>query len=123
MWYSSNDRSFVIFILQISQLFGYGDEKQFINEHYGTILATLIPWSIKHDKCFGLIDEICDIIQKDMSTTLCSSFLSIYSHLYLHESAETNNKGMDFILNKTEHSLYHLLKSDTKVIFHRFNKN
>lgn len=99
----------------MSQLFGYSDEKQFITEHYGTILATLIPWSMKNKKCIGLIDEICDIIQKDVASTLSSSFLTIYSHLYLQETAEINNKGMDFILSKTDNSLYHLLKSDTKV--------
>lgn len=76
----------------------------------------IIPWSIRHEKCLGLIEEICDIVQKDLSSTICSSFLSIYTYLYLNESTEMNNKCMNFIIQNTGNSLYHLLKSDIKVM-------
>lgn len=100
---------------QISQLFGYIDEKDFISKHYRTMLAILIPWQIKNEKCVGLIEEICDTIQKDLSSTMCSSFLSIYTHLNLYESTEINTKGLDYVMRSTDHSLYQLLKSDVKV--------
>lgn len=69
---------------QVSQLFGYTDEKQdFVVEHNGIILAMLVPWYIKQAKCIDLIGEICDIIQKDMASTLSNAFLPIYLHMFL----------------------------------------
>lgn len=109
---------------QVSQLFGYSAEKaDFVNEHYSILVATIIPWAMKHEQCLGLIEEICEIIQKDLSTVLCSSFLCIYPHLYLYETAEINNKGMQYIVQQTENSLYHLLKSDAKVSTTMSRKN
>lgn len=82
----------------------------------------LIPWKIKYEKCARLIEEICDIIQKDLTTTLCSSFLSIYTYLNLNETAEVNSKSMSYVMQSTENSLHQLLKSDVKVsAVHAFN--
>lgn len=97
-------------------MFGYTDDKQdFIVEHSGIILAMLVPWSIKQEKCFDLIVEISDIIQKDMPSTLGNAFLPIYLHLHLYESEDIRRKGMDFLLQSADSSLYGLLKSDIKV--------
>lgn len=104
-----------IYLFQISQMFGHANEMDFISEHHGILLAMLIPWAMKNNKCIDMIEEICDTVQKDLPTVLCSSFLSIYPHLYLNETAEINNKSMQFIVQSTDNSLYHLLKSDTKV--------
>lgn len=97
-------------------MFGYTDEKQdFIVEHNVIILAMFIPWSIKKDKCIDLIVEICEIVQKDMATMLTNAFLPTYLHLHLYESEDVRKKGMEFLLQNTELSLYDLLKSDIKV--------
>lgn len=102
-------------------MFGYPEDKQeFIVEHSGIILAMLVPWSIKQDKCLNMIIEICEIIQKDMSSTLSNAFLPIYLHLHLHESEEIKKKGMDFLLQNVDNSLYFLLKSDIKVRMQRY---
>lgn len=99
-------------------MFGYTNENKqdFIVEHNMTILAMLVPWSMKHEKCLDLIVEICDIIQKDLSTTLNNAFLPIYLHLNLHESEDTKTKGMDFLISNADNSLYDLLKFDVKVL-------
>lgn len=98
-------------------MFGYTDDKQdFIVEHNGIILAMLVPWAIKHEKCLDLIIEICDIIQKDMPSTLGNAFLPIYLHLDLYESDDIRKKGMEFLLQNADSSLYGLLKSDIKVL-------
>lgn len=99
-------------------MFGYTEENKqdFIVEHNGIILAMLVPWSMKHEKSFDLIMEICDVIQKDMATTLNNAFLPIYLHLHLHESEEIRTKGMEFLLSHTENTLYSLLKFDIKVL-------
>lgn len=98
-------------------MFGYTDDKQdFIVEHNGIILAMLVPWSIKKEKCFDLIGEICDIIQKDMPSTLGNAFLPIYLHLNLYECEDIRKKGMEFLLQSADNTLYGLLKSDIKVI-------
>lgn len=102
--------------MQVSQLFGYTDDKQdFIIEHNGTILAMLVPWYIKQEKCIDLIVEICEVMQKDMASTLGNAFLPIYLHLHLYENESIREKGMEFILQNAENSLYGLLKSDIKV--------
>lgn len=97
-------------------MFGYSEDKQdFIVEHNGIILAMLVPWSMKQEKCLDLIVEICEIIQKDMATTLSNAFLPIYLHLHLHETEDIKKKGMDFLLQNVDNTLYVLLKSDIKV--------
>lgn len=97
-------------------MFGYTDEKQdFIVEHNGIILAMLVPWTIKKEKCFDLIVEICEIVQKDMATMLTNAFLPIYLRLHLYETEEIRDKGMEFVLANAENTLYGLLKSDIKV--------
>lgn len=104
-------------------MFGYTNENKqdFIVEHNGIILAMLMPWLMKHEKCLDLIVEICEVIQKDMPTTLSNAFLPIYLHLNLHESEDTKLKGMDFVLSNVENSLYGLLKSDIKVFSINFD--
>lgn len=83
-FYRKNNFMGVFISSQVSQLFGYTDEKQdFIVEYNGIILAMLVPWFIKQAKCIDLIVEICDIIQKDMASTLSNAFLPIYLHMYL----------------------------------------
>lgn len=97
-------------------MFGYTDDKQdFIAEHNGIILAMLVSWLIKHDSCFDLIIEISEIIQKDLPSTLTNAFLPIYLHLHLHENEDIRKKGMEFLLQNADNSLYGLLKSDIKV--------
>lgn len=39
-------------------MFGYKDTKDFVSEHCGTMLVMLIPWAIKNEKCFGLLDGL-----------------------------------------------------------------
>lgn len=80
----------------------------------------LVPWSIKQEKCYELIAEICDIIQKDMPSTLGNAFLPIYLHLHLYESEDIRHKGMEFLLQSADNSLYGLLKSDIKVCSLRY---
>lgn len=108
---------------QVGQMFGYTEENKqdFIVEHNGIILAMLVPWSIKHEKSLDLIVEICDVIQKDMATTLSNAFLPIYLHLHLHESEDIKTKGMDFLLSNADNTLYGLLKSDIKVLINTQN--
>lgn len=97
-------------------MFGYTDEKQdFIVEHSGIILAMLVSWTMKKDKCLELVEEIREISQKDMPTMLTNAFLPIYSHLHLYENEDVRNKGMEFLLQNAENTLYGLLKSDIKV--------
>lgn len=85
----------------------------------------LVPWTMKQDKCFELVEEICEIIQKDMATMLTNAFLPIYSHLNLYENEDIRNKGMEFLLQNAENTLYGLLKSDIKVssLFLNFSSN
>lgn len=98
-------------------MFGYTDDKQdFIVEYSATILAMLIPWLMKEDKCVDLIVEISEIVQKDLVSTLSDAFLPIYLHLYLHESEDTRKKAMDFVLQNVDNTLHGLLRQDVKVI-------
>lgn len=97
-------------------MFGYFDDKQeFITEYSGIILAMLVPWSIKYEKCQDLFVEMSEIVQTDLASTLSSAFLPIYLHLHLQENEITRKKGMEFLLQNSDMSLYSLLKSDIKV--------
>lgn len=101
-------------------MFGYVDDYKldFIVENCGPMIAMLIPFVIKHEKCLPLIVEICDIVQKDLRSTISSSFLSIYTNLYVNEEADVSEKGMNFLVQKSNLPLKVLLRSDIKVIAH-----
>lgn len=62
-----------------------------------------------------MIEEICDLIQKDLPSTLSDAFLSIYTHLNLYETKDITSKGIAFVNEFTENTLNQLLKSDVKV--------
>lgn len=97
-------------------MFGYADDKpDFIVEHSGIILAMLVTWSMKQEACLKLIVEIYEILQTDLASLLSNSFLPIYLHLHLHENEVIRKKGMDFLLQNADSSLYDLLKLDIKV--------
>lgn len=98
-------------------MFGYVDKYRldFIVENCDIMIAMLIPFTIVHPKCQQLIEEICDIVQKDLSLTIRINFLSIYIHVYLNETADVHQKCMKFLTENTRLSLNLLLKSNIKV--------
>lgn len=88
-------------------MFGYFEEKQeFINEHSGILIALLVSWSMKQEKCFDLIVEISEILQKDMALTLEGAFFPIYLQLNLYDNNDIKKKGMDFLLSNVGRPLY-----------------
>lgn len=110
--------------LQISHMFGYVDDYKldFIVDNCGIMIAMLVPFVIKNEKCLQLIEEISDIVQKDLTSTIATSFLSIYTNLHLNETTDVSEKCIQFLMAKTDRSLNILLKSDIKV-FHTLNSN
>lgn len=105
-------------------MFGYIDDCKFdfIVDNCGIMIAMLVPFVIKNEKCLQLIEEISDIVQKDLTSTIATSFPSIYTNLYLNETAEVSEECIKFLVRKTNRSLNILLKSDIKV-FHTLNSN
>lgn len=99
-------------------MFGYIDDCKldFIAENCGTMIAMLVPFVIKYEKCLRLVEEICDIVQKDLASTIAVSFLSIYTNLYVNEATDVSEQCLQFLVQKTARSLNVLLKSDIKVI-------
>lgn len=105
-------------------MFGYVDDYKldFIVDNCGIMIAMLVPFVIKNEKCLQLIEEISDIVQKDLTSTIATSFLSIYTNLHLNETTDVSEKCIQFLMAKTDRSLNILLKSDIKV-FHTLNSN
>lgn len=106
-----------IFCPQISHMFRYADDRKlyFIADNCGIMIAMLTPFAINSAKCIRLIEEICDIVQKDMASTIGDSFLSIYTNLYLNETADTSEKCLQFLVRKSGSSQKRLLKADVRV--------
>lgn len=98
-------------------MFSYVDECKldFIVDNCGIMIAMLTPFAIKHEKCIRLIEEICDIVQKDLASTIAASFLSIYTILYLNETADTSEQCLQFLVRKSGRSQKKLLKADIRV--------
>lgn len=98
-------------------MFGYSDQNQdFIVEYNGIILAFLVSWTMKSEKCGDLVAEIAEIMQIDMVNMFKNAFLPIYLHLHLNtEEEEIRQKGMELLLKNAESTLYALLKLDYEV--------
>jgi hypothetical protein len=66
-------------------------------------------------KVSALLEEISEVDEKELASSLSASFLTIYSYLSLNEPDEVNDKCIDFVVENTTRNLYHLLQSDITV--------
>uniref|UniRef100_A0A182HML1 Serine/threonine-protein kinase ATR n=5 Tax=Anopheles arabiensis TaxID=7173 RepID=A0A182HML1_ANOAR len=98
----------------VSYTFESRDPVDFVGKHYKTIMAMLLPWCLRSSKCEYLLREIAVIVRKDLVALLSTSFLTIYTYLFISESVEVTNKSIEYIMRITGNSFFHLLHSDIK---------
>uniref|UniRef100_A0A182TC53 Serine/threonine-protein kinase ATR n=1 Tax=Anopheles maculatus TaxID=74869 RepID=A0A182TC53_9DIPT len=98
----------------VSHTFECRDPVDFVGKHYKIIMAMLLPWCLRLQKCDDLLREVAIIVRKDLVAMLSASFLTIYTYLFISESVETTNNCIEYIMKLTGNSFFHLLHSDIK---------
>uniref|UniRef100_A0A182W7X4 Serine/threonine-protein kinase ATR n=1 Tax=Anopheles minimus TaxID=112268 RepID=A0A182W7X4_9DIPT len=101
-------------MINVSHTFECRDPVDFVGKHYKLIMAMLLPWCLRMQKCDDLLREVAIIVRKDLVAMLSISFLTIYTYLFISETVEVTNKCIDYIMKLTGNSFFHLLHSDIK---------
>ncbi|XP_059610309.1 serine/threonine-protein kinase ATR-like [Phlebotomus argentipes] len=99
---------------QVSTMMGYLSTKDFIRQHFKLIIAMLLPYCIRNMKCEKLLEDVCKQMKMELNEMLTVAFVTIYTYLYHTQSTEVNNKCIDFVIQHTGQSLYHLMHTDIK---------
>ncbi|XP_058118303.1 serine/threonine-protein kinase ATR-like [Anopheles ziemanni] len=111
----------------VSHTFECRDPADFVGKHYKTMMAMLLPWCLRFPKCDDMLSELAAISRKDLVTILSTSFLTIYTYLFISETPEVTNRCIEYIMKLTGNSFFELLHSDIKrtvseiLIFYHFN--
>ncbi|XP_052873346.1 serine/threonine-protein kinase ATR [Anopheles cruzii] len=98
----------------VSHTFGCRDPVEFVSKYYKLMMAMLVPWCLRFPKCEDLLREMAVIVRKDLVVMLSVSFLTIYTYLFISESADVTKRSIDYIIKLTGNSFFHLLHSDIK---------
>ncbi|XP_058065656.1 serine/threonine-protein kinase ATR-like [Anopheles bellator] len=98
----------------VSHTFGCRDPVEFASKNYKLMMAMLVPWCLRFPKCEDLLREMAVIVRKDLVVMLSVSFLTIYTYLFISESADVTKRSIDYIIKLTGNSFFHLLHSDIK---------
>lgn len=98
-------------------MLGFAGTRDFISKNVHRVFAVLIPFAIRWPRVQGLLNEVAQTVQKDLSDALTMSFLTIYPYLVINETPEMSNLCLDFVIRKTGSTLYRLLHTDIKVSF------
>lgn len=101
-------------------MFGYAEDAKlmFIVDNCAIIIAMLLPFAMQFEKCLQLVEEICELVNKDLSSIIPGSFLSIYTYLNVNEPIDVSQKCVDFLCQKASQTMKILLNADTKVTWH-----
>uniref|UniRef100_A0AAG5CQS0 Serine/threonine-protein kinase ATR n=1 Tax=Anopheles atroparvus TaxID=41427 RepID=A0AAG5CQS0_ANOAO len=111
----------------VSHTFVCRDAVDFVCKHYKTMTAMLLPWCLRFPKCEDMLTELAAIIRRDLVAILSTSFLTIYTYLFISETPEVTNRCIEYIMKLTGNSFFQLLHSDIKrtvseiLIFYHFN--
>ncbi|XP_055847877.1 serine/threonine-protein kinase ATR isoform X1 [Episyrphus balteatus] len=95
-------------------MLGFLCSQEFICKYYKILTAMILPYCVKEDRCKGLLVQLSQATDNSISHILTASFLNIYSHIYLNESAEIGNKCIDLLVRCTGSSLSSLMHTDVR---------
>ncbi|GAB0096643.1 Serine/threonine-protein kinase ATR [Sergentomyia squamirostris] len=99
-------------LITTAKVLEYNVARDFIFFNMKVILAMLLPWCIQHPRCENLLQEVCINLRKEPRELLSGAFVTIYIYLHLNHSPSNAAKCIDYILRKTNHTVYELLNQD-----------
>ncbi|XP_037936555.1 serine/threonine-protein kinase ATR [Teleopsis dalmanni] len=98
----------------VTKMLGFSCAAEFICKYHRLLTTFILPLCIKEPRCKGLIVQISIVTQKPIDKLFFTSFLRIYSHIYLTEDEIVVNKCVDLIVKCTGSSLQTLMNTDVK---------
>lgn len=102
-------------IFQLTKMLGFSCVQEFTCKYHRLLTAMVLPHCIVEPRCKGVLVLIAKQLRKPIATLFSTSFLRIYTHVYLTEDPELANNCIELVVSCTQSSLQQLMNADVKV--------
>lgn len=96
-------------------MLGFSCVQEFTCKYHRFLTAMVLPHCIVEPRCKGVLVLIAKQLRKPIATLFSTSFLRIYTHVYLTEEPELANSCIELVVSCTKSSLQQLMNADVKV--------
>jgi len=96
-------------------MLGFTCVQEFTCKYQRLVTAMVLPHCILEPRCKGVLVLIAKQMRKPIATWFSTSFLRIYTHVYLTEDPELANSCIELVVSCTQSSLQQLMNADVKV--------
>nr|XP_017035328.1 serine/threonine-protein kinase ATR [Drosophila kikkawai] len=98
----------------LTKMLGFSCVQEFTCKYHRFLTAMVLPHCILEPRCKGVLVLIAKQLRKPIATLFSTSFLRIYTHVYLTEEPELANSCIELVVSCTQSSLQQLMNADVK---------
>nr|XP_016925337.1 serine/threonine-protein kinase ATR [Drosophila suzukii] len=112
--YLSDGVRFTRSLRALTKMLGFTCVQEFTCKYQRLVTAMVLPHCILEPRCKGVLVLIAKQMRKPIATWFSTSFLRIYTHVYLTEDPELANSCIELVVSCTQSSLQQLMNADVK---------
>ncbi|EDV36459.1 uncharacterized protein Dana_GF12969 [Drosophila ananassae] len=112
--YLSDGVRFTRSLRALTKMLGFSCVQEFTCKYHRLLTAMVLPHCIVEPRCKGVLVLIAKQLRKPIATLFSTSFLRIYTHVYLTEDPELANNCIELVVSCTQSSLQQLMNADVK---------
>ncbi|KAH8287614.1 hypothetical protein KR054_010754 [Drosophila jambulina] len=112
--YLSEGVRFTRSLRALTKMLGFSCVQEFTCKYHRFLTAMVLPHCILEPRCKGVLVLIAKQLRKPIATLFSTSFLRIYTHVYLTEEPELANSCIELVVSCTQSSLQQLMNADVK---------
>ncbi|XP_030382288.1 serine/threonine-protein kinase ATR [Scaptodrosophila lebanonensis] len=112
--YLSQGVRFTRSLRALTKMLGFSCVQEFTCKYHRLLTTMVLPYCIKEPRCKGVIVLIAKQLRKPVSALFATSFLRLYTHVYLTEKPALGNRCVDLVVSCTSSSLQQLMNADVK---------
>ncbi|XP_017006406.3 serine/threonine-protein kinase ATR [Drosophila takahashii] len=112
--YLSHGVRFTRSLRALTKMLGFTCVQEFTCKYQRLVTAMVLPHCIREPRCKGVLVLIAKQMRKPIATWFSTSFLRIYTHVYLTQEPELANKCIELVVSCTQSSLQQLMNADVK---------
>ncbi|XP_017126550.1 serine/threonine-protein kinase ATR [Drosophila elegans] len=112
--YLSDGVRFTRSLRALTKMLGFTCVQEFTCKYHRLLTAMVLPHCIVEPRCKGVLVLIAKQLRKPIATLFSTSFLRLYTHVYLTEDPELANSCIELVVSCTQSSLQQLMNADVK---------
>ncbi|XP_016978995.2 serine/threonine-protein kinase ATR [Drosophila rhopaloa] len=98
----------------LTKMLGFTCVQEFTCKYHRLLTAMVLPHCIIEPRSKGVLVLIAKQLRKPIATLFSTSFLRLYTHVYLTEEPELANSCIELVVSCTQSSLQQLMNADVK---------